>query len=99
TFDNTPDNQNLITEGIKSAKAAYDRGEFSYCFRRSESNDSEYISVKNLLVCAQFLHLLKQITNLDFSTIVSCFCSCYRENNWLSIHSDQSRGKIAFVFN
>ena len=98
-FDNNDENKEHIINGIISANAAYQRGEFSYVFRRFEGYESDGITIKEFLLSAQFLNLLHQITNLSFTDIVSTFGSCYHHDCWLSIHSDNSRGQIAYVYN
>jgi len=99
TFDNTVDNQHHIEKGKVTANASYQRGEFSYHFRRFEGYEQDGITMKTLLTCAQFRNLIQQITGLSVSSIVSCFASRYDAGNWLHVHVDSGRGSIAFVYN
>ena len=43
--------------------------------------------------------MIKQLTNFNVSTIISTFASLYEKKCWLTTHTDQSYGKIAFVYN
>lgn len=99
TFDNTVENQHPIEKGIISARAAHDRGEFSYHFRRFEGYMYDGIKIKEFLLSSQFVNLLMQITGVTAKSLVSVFASQYSGGNWLSTHSDGSRGFMAFVYN
>jgi len=99
TFSNTSDNQDFITKGIKSANDAYNRGEFSYCFRRYEGYSNDGIKIKELISSADFLQTINDITGASVKDVISVFASMYTSNSFLSIHTDTGRGKIAFVLN
>ncbi|HSW75824.1 MAG TPA: 2OG-Fe(II) oxygenase family protein [Candidatus Saccharimonadales bacterium] len=98
-FDNTPENQDHIKNGLESSKQAYQRGEFSYNFRRFEDYEKDDVTIKTLLKSSQFCNLIKQITNLTVTATVSVFASRYDAGSFLSCHSDGDRGQIAFVLN
>lgn len=99
TFDNNDDNRHHITIGSISSLSAYNKGEFSYHFRRFEEFYNDDSLIKKLLSSSIFTDLIKQITDIDVTTIVSVFGSMYQKDNFLSTHQDNGRGKIAFVYN
>ena len=97
TFDNSPENHHHIINGAITARAAYERGEFSYHFRRFEGYQDDGIKFKEFLLSSQFTNLMMQITGVEVKSLVSVFASMYQSWNYLSVHTDTSRGKIAFV--
>ena len=99
TFENAPENQELISTAIKSASEAYSRGAFAYHFRRHEPAGNEMFDFSDFLMSKACLSLLSTVTGLDLSTSVSVFCSCYGPGCFLSTHTDTGRGKLAFVYN
>jgi Rps23 Pro-64 3,4-dihydroxylase Tpa1-like proline 4-hydroxylase len=98
-FNNTPENQEHITKGTKSALQCYNNGGFSYNFRRFEGYEQDGIMFRQLLTCKQFTNLIQQITGTQVNDIVSAFMSAYNGNSFLSKHDDNSLGKMAFVYN
>lgn len=99
TFDNSPENQELIDVAVKDATAANSRGAFSYYFRRYEPAGNEKFAFQRFVMSEACLALFKEVTGLDLSTSISVFCSCYGPGCFLSTHTDTGRGKLAFVYN
>ena len=99
TFENSPENHELIGTAIKSATAANSRGIFSYYFRRHEPAGNETFDFQQFIMSEACLALFKEVTGLDLSTSISVFCSCYGPGCFLSTHTDTGRGKLAFVYN
>lgn len=99
TFSNTEENKTHIINGTISANNSYDKGEFSYCFRRYDNYENDGIKIKELMLSQDYLQLINNITQLNVNTVISVFGSMYTENSFLSTHTDTGRGKIAFVLN
>lgn len=99
TFSNTPENHEHITNGIKSANAGYDAGQFSYCFKRFDGYNNDGIRFQDFMTSKDVLSVLRDITGFDISEAISIFGSCYSGNSFLSTHTDTGRGKIALVYN
>lgn len=99
TFYQTPDNKEFIQNGIRSANEANNRGEFSYCFKRTEQYRDDGYPFDKILMSEESLKIINDITEMDITTSISVFASCYDRDSFLSTHTDCGRGKIAFVYN
>lgn len=103
TFNQTPDNEEFIQRGIMSANQARERGEFSYVFYRSDlHNDSCTCTLCNAIRFIQsktVIDKINEITGENVTSAISIFASCYKKNFFLNAHTDNGRGKIAFVLN
>ena len=99
TFANSSENQQTISDAIKSASEAYSRGAFAYHFKRHEPAGNELFDFSHFLMSKACLSLLSSVTGLDLTTSVSVFFSCYGSGCFLSTHTDTGRGKLAFVYN
>ena len=87
---------------IKKIQDKFKNDHFSYIFLRSMNNIKpsflEYTLRKNM-GSEEFIHYLNKITNLNLTKLNTLFLSKYKGGNFLSPHSDNGNGKLAFVLN
>tara|TARA_A100001015_G_scaffold260701_1_gene305650 strand:+ start:1785 stop:2480 length:696 start_codon:yes stop_codon:yes gene_type:complete len=87
---------------IKKIQDKFKNNHFSYIFHRTMNNQKpsflEYTLRKNM-ASNEFIDYLNKITNLGLSKLNTLFLSKYKGGNFLSPHSDQGNGKLAFVLN
>ena len=87
---------------IKKIQDKFKNDHFSYIFSRSMNNIQpsflEYTLRKNM-ASEEFIHYLNEITNLKLTKLNTLFLSKYKGGNFLSPHSDNGNGKLAFVLN
>ena len=87
---------------IKNVSAGFGKDEFSYIFYRAMNNQNisyfEFILRKTLNSHA-FIDILNNITGLNLTQLTTLFLSKYKSGNFLSPHSDQGNGRLAFVIN
>ena len=87
---------------IKNVSDGFGKDEFSYIFYRAMNNQNisyfEFILRKTLNSHA-FIDILNNITGLNLTQLTTLFLSKYKSGNFLSPHSDQGNGRLAFVIN
>lgn len=97
-----PQNQKINMLQIENVNNAFKKDEFSYIFYRSmNGTNMSYFefALREILSSESFIDLLNQITNLNLTKLTTLFMSKYKSGNFLSPHSDQGNGRLAFVIN
>lgn len=103
-INNTPENQEEIKTKIAETYDSFNKGDLSFCFKRTMSNHvktcyCEECKALPFIKSTHICQILSQITNIPLTTTESVFFSCYESGDYLSIHSDKGNGKVAFVLN
>jgi len=87
---------------VKNINDKFKNDSFTYIFHRTMNNTKpdylEYL-IRKQLSSPEFIHMIKQITNIEVSSLSTLFLSKYKPGHFLSPHSDKGNGKIAFVLN
>jgi SM-20-related protein len=84
-----------MTEAYKAALLAFDRGEFSYSFLRTNAHRAgcpcKLCRISSTIKARGTLDLIERITGAHLTGTSDFFASCYRPGDFLSPHSD---GKV-----
>ena len=87
------------------ARESLHAGHFSYSFKRMfvEPHPESCVCVacrfNHTLESYECLDFFSDLTGIKLMKIKETFLSIYQKNDWLSVHHDHNKGKIAFVFN
>ena len=97
------ENAYFIERSRNAARHALDNNLFSYFFYRTTNDHHEscacaYCDVARFIKSPELMAFLNQITNLDLTTVTECFANRYSDGCWLSTHTDDVNGQLAFVY-
>jgi Rps23 Pro-64 3,4-dihydroxylase Tpa1-like proline 4-hydroxylase len=95
-------NQKANLLQIKNVNNSFGNDQFSYIFYRSmNATNMSYLefTLRQSLSSPQFIETLNQITGLGLTKLTTLFLSKYKAGNFLSPHSDNGNGRLAFVLN
>ena len=87
---------------IKNINNKFKNDSFSYIFHRTMNNNKpSYLEflIRKQLNSPKMITLIKEITNIEISSLSTLFLSKYKSGHFLNPHSDKGNGKIAFVLN
>ena len=96
-------NNYYIERSRNAALHALDYNRFSYSFYRTNGDHHElcsclYCEAARFIKSQPFLDFLNSITGLELTTVNECFANRYSGGSWLSTHSDDVNGRLAFVY-
>lgn len=84
------------------ALSCFNRGEFSYMFKRSGKHfdmcSCAMCKLRRLFDSSEVKEALSQIVGEQVTELNETFCSKYETGDYLSIHHDKKKGDYAFVF-
>ena len=95
-------NQKANMLQIKNVISSFGNDQFSYIFYRSmNASTMSYLEfvIRQTLSSPEFIEILNKITNLGLTKLTTLFLSKYKTGNFLSPHSDNGNGRLAFVLN
>lgn len=87
---------------IKNVNTAFGKDHFSYIFYRNMNGiNMTYteFTLRQILGSSEFIKKLNEITGLTLTKLNTLFMSKYKSGNFLSPHSDNGNGRLAFVIN
>jgi Rps23 Pro-64 3,4-dihydroxylase Tpa1-like proline 4-hydroxylase len=96
----SPENNKINQQQIKQVNVSFSKDQFSYLFYRSMNHiNMSYFefTLRKTLQSPSFIHLLREITQLELSKLTTLFLSKYKSGNYLAPHSDKGNGRLAFV--
>ena len=101
---NIKENQEKIRRLRKEISPYFERGELTFCFKRTIDNHCSTCAcmecqMKVFFKKKETIDYIDEICDLNLTNISTVFASCYQSNNFLSTHTDQTNGKISFVWN
>ena len=98
--EDTPQNEKINRNQMKMVQSAFQKNVFSYAFYRCMNNRApsfiEY-QLRQFMNSPLLIEYLNQITGLQLTRLTTLFMSKYVSGSFLSPHSDQGNGTLAFV--
>jgi Rps23 Pro-64 3,4-dihydroxylase Tpa1-like proline 4-hydroxylase len=96
-------NQFYIDRARNAAVHSLDYNQFSYSFYRTTNDHHDacaclYCETARFIKSPAFLDFLNHITGLELTTVNECFANRYSGGSWLSTHTDDVNGRLAFVY-
>lgn len=103
-LEDDPDTKAAIAYKKVIADDTFQRGEFSYSFKRTLDDHVDHCECKecklrSFLSSSDVIKFINKITKSDVTESGTLFASLYEEGDFLSIHHDGPNGKIGFVYN
>ena len=95
-------NQKANLLQVKNVNSSFGNDQFSYIFYRGmNASNMSYLefTLRQNLSSPQFIETLNKITGLKLTTLTTLFLSKYTAGSFLSPHSDNGNGTLAFVLN
>jgi hypothetical protein len=103
-WQNIPSNRFYIEQAYQQVCNARDNGEFSYFFYKTmpivmeKAKSVVYDETMTFFNGVEMVNFINGLTELDIKTGDKTFISRYAENCFLSKHTDDINGKLAFVY-
>ena len=98
--ENIQRNDKINQNQMKLVQSAFQKNIFSYAFYRCMNNTNpsfiEY-QLRQYMNSTLFIDFLNDITGLELKKLTTLFMSKYVSGQFLSPHSDQGNGRLAFV--
>jgi len=86
---------------IKNVNSSFGNDNFTYIFNRAMNNNINMsyfeFTLRQVLNSKDFIDKLNEITDLGLTRLTTLFLSKYKSGNFLSPHSDNGNGRLAFV--